>query len=376
MKKFKDVWFNFFLVTLVVLVVQRAFAGVVSLTDAEIPKLRALVKSYPEAGIWAETIEGQAKEALGQSPKPIVQIQTAGKLKGSAEKTETEETLKDMPRMKALGLAYALTGEEAYRQKAEAFVLAWAKTCQPPENPIDGTNLEPLLETYDLIRPSMPAADQKTVDDWVRSLAQTLLASDETSKKTYWNNWKSHRLKIVAMAAFLLNDAGLEKQALDTLKTLLGKNLNPDGTTLDFLERDALHYQVYDLEPLLCTAMLYQRAGMYNLYDWKTDQGASIRECVAFVIPFAKGEKTHAEYVHTTVKFDLQRAENNEKGHAIGANFEPKAAVHCLELAQFFKPDLKELVGSLENKPDAAYPTLQILMNEVTRPAVPVSGAK
>jgi hypothetical protein len=152
---------------------------------------------------------------------------------------------------------------------------------------------------------------------------------------------------------------------------LLGKNLNADGTTLDFMERDALHYQVYDLEPLTRTAMIYQRAGLADLYDLKTDQGASIRQCVAFVVPFAKGDKTHAEYVHTTVKFDIQRAENHEKGHAIGANFEPKAAVHCLELAQYFEPGLKDLVGSLEGKPDAEYPTLQILLNEVTRTAVP-----
>ncbi len=369
MKKIKNVRFNFFLVPLVFLVVQKDFAGVVSLTDSEILKLQALVKSSPEAGMWAQTLERQAQEALGQEPHPIAQIQTAGKLKGSAEKTETEEALKDMPRLRALEMAYALTGREDYRQKAEAFVLAWAQTCQPPENPIDGTNLETLLESYDLIRPRMAATNQTMVDGWVRSVAQTLLASDDPRKGTYWNNWKSHRLKIVAMAAFTLGDSALENQVLETLKALLGKNLNADGTTLDFLERDALHYQVYDLEPLLRTAMLYQRAGRGGLYDLKTDSGASIHQCVAFIVPFATGQKTHAEYVHTTVKFDLQRAQNNEKGHAIGALFEPKAALKCLELAQFFEPGLKGLVGSLAGKPDSAYPTLQILLNEASRPS-------
>jgi hypothetical protein len=331
--------------------------------------LRSLTSSL-EATPWVQSIESQAQEALGLTPNPIDQIQTAGQLKGSDVKEKTQEALKDMPRLRALGLAYALTKRDDFRLKAGAYVLAWAKTCQPPENPIDATNLEPLLETYDLVRFKMEAGDRKLTDDWVRSVAQTLLASDNPSKGTHWNNWQAHRLKIVALSAFLLEDADLEKTALEGVQTLLSKNLNADGTTLDFLERDALHYQVYDLEPLIRAAILFQRAQNVDLYNWKTDRGASINQCVAFVIPFAKDEKTHAEYVHTTVKFDLQRAQNNEKGHEIGAAFPPQGALKCLELAQFFQPDLKLLVGTLAGKPDSAYPTLQILLNEITRPSL------
>jgi hypothetical protein len=345
------------------------YAGPVSLTDGDILRLQNLDKVSLESAAWVQSIESQAREALGLSPHPIGQIQTAGKLQGSDEKTQTEEALKDMPRLRALGLAYALTGGEDYRAQAGAFVMAWARTCRPPENPIDATNLEPLLETYDLIRDKMEAGNRKIADDWVRSVAQTLLASDNPSKGTHWNNWQAHRLKIVGLSAFLLGDADLEKTVLENLKALLNKNLNPDGTTLDFLERDALHYQVYDLEPLIRTAILFQRAGDLDLYHWKTDRGASLSQCVAFVVPFAKGEKTHAEYVHTTVKFDLQRAQNHEKGHAIGADFPFQGALKCLELAQFFQPELKSLVGILAGKPDADYPTLQILLNEAIRPS-------
>jgi hypothetical protein len=367
MKINKAFLFNLFLVTLVFLVVQGAFAGVVSLTKDEILKLQFLVKSSPEGKIWADTIEQQAKEALGQEPHPIAWIQTAGELLGSPAKTETQEALKDMPRLKALGLAYILTGNKDYRQKAQDYLLAWAKTCNPPANPIDATNLEPFLETYDLLRPDLAGNVRNTLDTWIMTLGQALLDSDNPSWKTFWNNWKSHRIKIVAMTAFIRDDVGLERRELETLVILYVRNLNADGTTLDFHERDALHYQVYDLEPLIRTAMIFQRAGFGDLYDSKTDQGASLHKSVAFVIPFAKGEKKHAEYVHTKVKFDLERDQNKEKGHAIGAKFDPKSALHCLELAQYFEPDLKGLVGNLAGKPDAAYPTLQILLNEITR---------
>jgi hypothetical protein len=271
-----------------------------------------------------------------------------------------------MPRMQSLTLAYALTGETGYLNKAVVYLKAWAQTCRPPEGPIDATFLEPLLEAYDLIRPQTDPADRKILDDWVRLAAATLIHSDDPKRDIHKNNWQAHRLKIIAMAAFILNDSDMEKQTLDSLKDFLQGNLNPDGTTLDFHLRDALHYQLYDLEPLIRTAMIYQRAQSMDIYDWKTDQGASVSQCVAFVIPFATGEKTHTEFAHSTVTFDRQRAANGEaeyKEH----NFAPRQALRCVELAQFFQPELKSLAGTLCGKPDWAYPTLQILLNEAMR---------
>jgi len=365
----KTVWYFLIIAAIGLAAAPSSWAGVASLTDEDVLRLRALVQSLPEAAQWAQGIEKQADQALNDIPHPVAQIQTAGKLQGSSEKTQTQEALKDMPRLQSEALAYVLTGREEYLQQAQAYILSWSRTCQPPDNPIDATNLEPLFVAYDIVRLHFLAENRDPIDQWVRSVAQTLASSDDPKKGTYWNNWKSHRLKIIGLAAFTLNDATLEKWTLDALKALLERNLNADGTTLDFLERDALHYQVYDLEPLLTTAILYQRAQGLDLYDLKTSNGSSLRQCVAFVVPFAKGDKTHAEYVHTKVKFDLQRAQNHEKGHGIGEPFDPKAALKCLALAQYFQPDLKPLVGQLAGKPEAAYPTLQILLNDVTHPA-------
>ncbi|HTA77883.1 MAG TPA: alginate lyase family protein [bacterium] len=344
-------------------------AGVVSFTDAEILKIRSLVTDSPDAARWSTSLVNNAKNSMSAVPHPIENIQSAGKLKGSVEKNQTEEALKDFYRLKNIEWAYIFTGDQTYEQKAAEYVLAWAKVCRPPENPIDGTNLETLIETYDLIRPQMEPANQQVVDQWLKSVIDTLFNSDIPTKGVHTNNWQAHRLKIIAMAAFTLGDQAVEQQALEALKTLMTANLNADGTTLDFLERDALHYHVYDLEPMIRTAMIYQRAQGLDLYHWNTDKGASIAQCVAFLFPFAKGEKTHAEYVHTTVKFDLQRAQNHEKGHGIGEAFDPKASQKCLELAQFFEPQLTSLVGSLTTTPNSAYPSLQILINEAIRPS-------
>ena len=39
------------------------------------------------------------------------------------------------------------------------------------------------------------------------------------------------------------------------IKKQIAANLRPDGSSLDFHERDALHYHCYDLEPLLTLAI-------------------------------------------------------------------------------------------------------------------------
>ena len=206
-------------------------------------------------------------------PHPVEDIQSAGKLKGSAEKVRTEKALDDFRDLKNLEWAYVLTGQKPYGQKAEDYVMAWAKTCRPPDNPIDATNLETLVETYDLIRPHIDAASRQLVDDWLKSVIGTLFASDDLSKNNHRDNWQAHRLKIISMAAFAMGDQATEQRALGELKTLMESNLNPDGSTYDFLERDALHYHVYDLEPLIRTAILYQRGENLDLYHREDNSG-------------------------------------------------------------------------------------------------------
>jgi tetratricopeptide (TPR) repeat protein len=291
----------------------------------------------------------------------------AGVLQGSDEKTKTQGAIKDLQYLRALGLAYALTDDVRYLNQGVTYLTAWAQTCQPTEDPIDATTLEPLLESYELLRPRMEETDRKTVDEWVKSVAYTLRDSDNPRKGSHWNNHQTHRLKTIAMVAFLLNDSDLEKQTLDSLKILMEKNLNPDGTTLDFLQRDALHYHFYDLQAFIRIAILYQRGMDVDLFHLPTGQGASVSQCLAFGLPYARGEKTHAEFVNSTVIFDAQRGANGESTYISGSAYQPKDALHCLELAQYYEPELTPLVGNLAEKPGSAYPTWRVLLNEAMR---------
>jgi hypothetical protein len=64
---------------------------------------------------------------------------------------------------------------------------------------------------------------------------------------------RSHRVKLATAGAFVSSDEVLIANARESLFARVNRNIREDGRTYDFDQRDALHYVVYDLQPLLMT---------------------------------------------------------------------------------------------------------------------------
>jgi len=217
-------------------------------------------------------------------------------------------------------------------------LLAWAKAKKANDDPINETKIEDMVTAYDLIRDDIGSADRIVIDNWMHNKADALVDSKsaKAGRGTAVNNWNSHRIKIITMIAYTLHDNSYNPIITRELEKQLNINLNPDGTTLDLVERDAFHYHTYDLEPLLSACIAIYRATGTDYFHWKTANGSSIKNCVDYLVPFMTGEKKHPEFVNSKVPFDLKRAQNNEKGYAAGTLFEPKNGVNTLALAAYF----------------------------------------
>ncbi|HEX8916216.1 MAG TPA: alginate lyase family protein [Humisphaera sp.] len=338
----------------------------VVLTPAQTAKLRELVKADAEAARHFDKLRRRADAALADAPDPIANIETQGKLKTDPAKVRTGESLKDMAKLEALGYAYAVTGEAKYAEKARAFVLAWAKANKPDGDPIDETNLDDLIVAYDLTRATFGAADREAVEKYLGKLADAELETARKKKDNGHNNWHSHRLKILGLVAYATADKKLIAHVAAEYREQVDKNLRPDGSSFDFHERDALHYHLYDVKPLLALAVAARNNGT-DLYGHKSADGASLGKSVAFVVPYAEGKKTHAEFVHSKVAFDKKRAESGDKHYEAGHPFDPKSAGSTLALAEAFDPTLLPLVTKL-TKPDAKrFPTWETVLNAARR---------
>ncbi|MES2126077.1 MAG: alginate lyase family protein [Pseudomonadota bacterium] len=292
----------------------------------------------PQAGAAASAVLARAQRQLGATPHPLATMHTEGTLPHQGIRDASLEAQRDFPVLRDAALAWRLGGAARYLRQADTFLLAWATTYVPSFNPIDETKLDALIESYAWTRDDLAAETRAAVARLLRKLAEGYIAraaahSDPNKPPhagTWTNNWQSHRIKIMAMAAAALQDADLLRQVEPVFLRQLGDNMKPDGSVIDFAERDALHYVVYDLEPLTMAALAARPFG-YRWLAAKGANGASLAAAIDWLKPYANGERTHEEYVHTHVAFDRQRAQAGVAG--FGGMWEPASAASLYWLA-------------------------------------------
>jgi hypothetical protein len=283
--------------------VSAAWAGPVSLNGAEADTLRQLIGRDQEAATQYKGIVKVANGALKDVPHPVSVIVGEGRLDSDPAKMETEVALKDMPKISALAWAWLVSQDGKYAQKGEDFILAWARENRPDGDPINETTLEPLIVGYDILRNQFAPRDRVTVDNWLRSMAITTW----NDSRHLCGNWQSHRLKTVGLVATVLQDNDLWNAVEDGFREQMNTSFQADGKSIDFDLRDAMHYHLFSVQPLLTLACVAHQRN-HDWYGYQAKSGASLKLAVDFIKPFALGQETHTEFKHSKAKFDQTRA--------------------------------------------------------------------
>jgi hypothetical protein len=305
----------------------------------------------------AVRVLASARKNNEATPHPIARMHTEGTLPHQGIYDETVAAQRDFPIMRDAALAWSLTKEKRHLDQVDAFLRAWMTTYLPSFNPIDETKLEPVITAYVLTREALSAETRSATQAFLRSLAEgyaeRIIAKRETAKvrkvTTWNNNWNSHRIKLMAMAAGALEDKGLLERVHALYLDQINNNFLPDGAVIDFEERDALHYVVYDLEPLSMAAIVAQSMGQQWLHD-KAANGKNLAHALDWLVPYASGQRKHEEYVNTKVAFDRKRAEAGMPGFS--GTWQPKSATTLYWQAARLAPNYRELAQSLGNAPD------------------------
>jgi hypothetical protein len=334
-------------------------AGPVSLEPGEVVSLRALVATNAAAAEPFSGVRRTADAALSEAPNPIEQLFSEGHLDTDPLKIRTEKSLPDLGKVGALAWAWAVTGDERYAGRAREFILAAVN--RPAGDAINETQFEPLIEGYDLLRGTFPEAERRRVDDWLRAKATVLWQS----KRGLTENWYSHRLKIVGLIGWTIGDLTLITDAVSGYHRQINNNFKPDGASTDFYKRDALHYHLYDVEPLLTLARTAERGGQ-PLYEYAAANGATLQSGVDFVVPFAEGAKTHVEFVNSKVPFDRKRARNGQ-GEYGPHLWKPRTAVAMFSEAAWFRPAYGALAARLAGHPGTTFFNWQMVLNSVSQ---------
>jgi len=336
------------------------------LADAEYATAAANVSqlNWGKLSSWegapANTLPPDIKRALDVAGtsldlpvKPVEALYLAGTLNQDPRHVESDRAKENFPAIFDLALCARLAQEPLRTQclnKAASALTAWAQTYRPTGHPINEGIFVPLFQAIDLVAPRLPPDKSRVLIDWVRAF---VVAGDKfyaplwpshsytaSSNTALSNNWMAWHLVIRAMAAEICDDGKLQDSTRTMLSEFAGRNFlsvsgQQNGETTDFVARDALHYHVYDLLPLV-QIVLYAPA----LVDTRTH--ALIDRGLNFLKPFYTGQEQHIEFVHSTVSFDIQR-KLKDQGTSEYQNkpWDPKGARILFRLARPAFPDIR-----------------------------------
>jgi hypothetical protein len=289
-----------------------------------------------------------ANAALDHSPDPLPVVHTEGTLPTLAAYQRALQARKDWGVMAVLASAYAMDRDARYLDGYARYLAAWLDVYRISGNPIDETALGDWLLAYRTAGSELSPALAQRMRQFACDLAVRYTQPQPTSRKTSTNNWQSHRVKLAVMGSYMCDKPALISQAEAVFAAQIRDNLLPSGETVDFAERDAIHYVVYSLEPLL-EATLFARLQGRTLFATKGPNGQSLSRTLEWLEPYARGEKTHEEFVRSQVRFDAERAAAGVPGFA--GPFSPKKAQLTYWLAAQLEDKWLELGEKLGNPP-------------------------
>lgn len=325
---------------------------------AETPQVAWCSVSPADGKAYLPSLIRELQPKLDSQPAPMDHVHTEGTLPHHGIRDQSIIAERDWPVMRDAAYAWRAGAGDAYLALATRYFEAWVNTYKPDLNPIDETNLDTLIQTYAVIAPTLKPEDRAAAEAYIRAWAKGYISSIDSHRvvsvspqATTWNNnWESHRVKLVTMMAVALNDDDLFQAARRLFRTQIEVNMHGDGEVIDFEERDAMHYVIYDLEPL-AQAALAARARGEDWFHYQAPNGASLAKGFAWLKPYANGDKPHEEFVHSKVLFDAQRAAAGEKGYS--GPFDPSAAGNVMWLGAAFDPAYLPVARKLRPQPPA-----------------------
>ncbi|MFC3903172.1 Alginate lyase [Acinetobacter marinus] len=304
-----------------------------------------------------KVIVSRAEKEKKSSPNPLKTIDVGG-LPNTLKYKEGTKALKDMRKMHDFAIAYKYTNDKRYLNLTKKFLFAWIDTYEPSYIPIYEQHMMRMVDSYGIIKGELSNKENSKVDKFLKDWAKVYIDKINSAPKDGWwiSNWQSYRVKIISMIGFVTDDDGIIDSSRTIFKDQIFYNINSQGETVDFKERDAIHYVVFDLMPLVDVAILAKKNGE-DWFNWVSPNGGSLKKAVDWVVPYATGDLTHQEFVHSKVKFDRIRADYyKSQGNVMFSGvYDPRKASNLFFKAAYFDSGYKKIIKKYSKSDISSY---------------------
>ncbi|MEM6822534.1 MAG: alginate lyase family protein [Verrucomicrobiota bacterium] len=344
---------------------ELSIRSVFPLESKQRTQLKKIVNEEGEVAKLFEEKSNQAQKLLSKEPSPVSVIYYEGMVNTNPKRIETVKHLQDMDDAALLLEVWQVNGNGMISEKIKTYITAWASTYRPIGNDVNENKLYPLLVGYLTLRTEFSDDERKTIDTWVREMGELHLNAIRSEKITF-NNRFTKRLRLIMIMGMILDQAEWREASNEGFKRFVERSLFPDGTSFDLKERDTLTYHASALKPLVDLASLALQNGI-DLYRWQSQKGSSVEKSVAFLLPYARGEKKHEEWVNSKVALDRERAEAGLAEYQPGQLYDPKKSLELLEKVEVFEPSIIETIANLKDIPNVKYLSWQLVINQAIR---------
>jgi hypothetical protein len=316
--------------------VNAQITNIVILDSTEITNLRVILNHNSPAKNLYDSNLRIATESLKRIPQPVEEIHYEGLLENNPKRIKTTQSLKDIDAAVSLIYAGYGTEDEIFGKKVKDFIWAWVNTFQPDGNPINENKLDALFWGYYLMQKHFDKNERETVEKWMLEIAEKEMHREQTPN----NNWEAKRLKIIGTIGCILQNEELKNYSAKGFMKYIETAYFADGTSNDLLTRDALHYHISGLTPCISSFInLSKFDNRFDLFEFVSESGSSIKKSVEYVLPFATGEKQREEWTNSKVQLDKERAAAGFEEYRPGKIFEPQKAFPMFEWACYYNPD-------------------------------------
>jgi hypothetical protein len=266
----------------------------------------AEIKAAIEAGDPVLTAAYQeliqvAEWALGQTPDPV---RGAMRAPGYYTRQREKQRAVALPLRRdgrsahALALAYALSGEPRYGEKAREFIFAWVEHMTHPGNgnpwywlvALQQRGDTPLVIAYsfplyiyafDLLRGGglLSDAEQARFRDWLRRYVRY-----HQREELYKNNHHNWQVVFLLASAHVLQDDALFRRAVGYYRNGLRVQIRGDGALPRELRRQQRSgtYTLMALEGMVQAVHIAAGHGINTLRDLPSRQAGTLRDAVRF----------------------------------------------------------------------------------------------
>jgi hypothetical protein len=337
--------------------------NMVILDKNEVENFRETIKKVPAAKEIYDSIYIAAINLLNHQPRPLEVVHYEGLLDTNPKRVNTMKSFADIDNVVTFIYAGYGTDNPQFGQKSKEIITAWAKKYKPTSNPINENKFTAFFWAYHLYKNYFSKTEQEIVENWMHEIA----LAEKNRKQTPNNNWEAKRLKIIGIIGSILQDENLMNYSVEGYKKFIATAYFADGTSNDLHHRDALSYHVSGIKPCLTAFInLSQFNPEFNLYDYETENGASIKKSVEYVIPYATGEKQRKEWINTKVELDKKRAAAGIEKYQPGKLFDPKQAWEMFQWACYYNPEWYSIFEN-ENTPKYTSSWIGLLNSPLVR---------